>query len=83
MTLYGAVRSDVHDALKKDRDKLLAIVELIAIGASWAEFKKLYDDYKAGNNLSAIEERLEYAYKVGYQDGIRRGEELAMDRDKQ
>ncbi len=76
------VRKEEYDLIKEELDKLRSIIELIAIGTSWDEFKEMYDEYKNGNDISLIERRIDYAFDLGYKTGIKRGEQLELDKDK-
>ena len=76
------VRKEEYDLIKEELDKLRSIIELIAIGTSWDEFKEMYDEYKNGNDISLIERRIDYAFDLGYKIGIKRGEQLELDKDK-
>lgn len=67
--------------MKADRDQLLKIVELVAVGTSWDDFQRLYKDYKAGNELSVWEERAKECYATGWKDGYAQGEVADLDRD--
>jgi hypothetical protein len=67
--------------MKADRDKLLKIVELVAVGTSWEDFQRLYKDYKNGDELSVWEERAKEIYERGRQEGFKQGEIVHMNRD--